>query len=191
MFWNYGMQWVCETMNRTYMQGHPIDGGVPPQKVTEETVNISEYLDHGFYNHVKYHDNAGLGVEKIRRWLGHSQHVGGLLCSYVMQANGEPVSRSLVHRITELEMREPTIKDNIKAFNKLLDKYLGKRKFPASDGDKPNPEDWADLISTDEDFKEAFFKDLYMEIALPRGDYGDMFATVKNEPRVMTVTQME
>ena len=75
-------------------------------------------------------------------------------------------SRSSVQRITELEMREPPIRDNIKAFDEVLDKYLGKRKFPASDGDKPDPKDWANLIRADEDFKEEFFK-VYQDENLP------------------------
>ena len=79
VFWDYGMRWVCETMQRTYVRGHRIDGCVPLQAVTGETVDISEYLDFGFYDRIWYHDNAGLGEPKPGRWLGVSRNVGGLL----------------------------------------------------------------------------------------------------------------
>ena len=52
IFWDYGMRWVCETMQRTYARGHRINGCVPLQAVTGETVDISEYVDFGFYDRV-------------------------------------------------------------------------------------------------------------------------------------------
>ena len=55
--WDYGMRWVCDTMQRTYLRGNSIDGGIPLQQVTSETVDISEYLDFGFYDRVWYWDN--------------------------------------------------------------------------------------------------------------------------------------
>ena len=204
MFWDYGMRWVCAIMNRTHVRSHRVDGGIPLQQVTGETVDISEYLDYGFYDHVRYRDNAGLGVEKIGRWLGHSEHVGGMLCSYVLQAKGSVVSRSSVQRITAVEKLDPSMQSNIKAYDDELNKYLGERKFPIGDEDKPNPENWADLIENDEDFRQEFYQvydddglseteeftpeiadSMYvnMEIALPREGYGDMFATVKGRTK--------
>ena len=55
--WDYGMRWVCDTMQCTCLQGNRIDGGILLQLVTGETVDISEYLDFGFYHHVWYWDN--------------------------------------------------------------------------------------------------------------------------------------
>ena len=88
MFWDYGMRWVCETMQRTYVRGHRIDGCVPLQAVTGETVDISEYLDFGFYDRIWYHDNAGLGEVLPGRWLGVSKNVGGQMCYYVLARSG-------------------------------------------------------------------------------------------------------
>ena len=80
VFWDYGMRWVCETMQRTYVRGHRINGNVPLQAVTGETVDISEYLDFGFYDRVWFHENAGLGEPVPGRRLGISKHVGGQMC---------------------------------------------------------------------------------------------------------------
>jgi hypothetical protein len=57
-FWDYSLRWVCETMSRTHTRSQRIDCGIPLQKVTGETVDISNYLDFGFYDHVVYRDNA-------------------------------------------------------------------------------------------------------------------------------------
>lgn len=46
--WDYGMRWVCETMQRTSTQAGGLNGCTPIEMVTGETVDISEYLDFGF-----------------------------------------------------------------------------------------------------------------------------------------------
>ena len=43
--------------------------------VTGETLDISEYLYFGLYDHVSYKKNAGLGMTAIGRWLGVSHRV--------------------------------------------------------------------------------------------------------------------
>jgi hypothetical protein len=49
-----------------------------------EIVNISEYLDFGFYDHVSFKENAGLEVTSIGRWLGVSHRVGGLMSYWIL-----------------------------------------------------------------------------------------------------------
>ena len=201
MFWDYGMRWVCETMQRTHLRGHRIDGGVPLQKVLGETVDISEYLDFGFYDRVWFRDNSGLGPEMIGRWLGVSEHTGTEMCYYILLPNGSVVSRSTVWCITELEKMTESTQAYIKEYDEKLDEYLGdKRKFPPMTGDKPDPEMWADLMEDDPDFREEFYRVynsddvkeadeatpgvddgfyLNMELALPRDADGPSFARVK------------
>ena len=43
------------------------------------TPDISDYLDFGFYDHVSYKENTGLGMMAIVRWLGVSHRVRGLI----------------------------------------------------------------------------------------------------------------
>jgi hypothetical protein len=49
------------------------------EQMTGETPDISEYLDFGFYDWIWYKDNAGLGENHIRRWLGVAHKVGNLM----------------------------------------------------------------------------------------------------------------
>ena len=49
------------------------------QDVTGKTTNISEYLDFGFYDHISYKDNYGLGITAIGRWIVVSHRVGRLM----------------------------------------------------------------------------------------------------------------
>ena len=49
-------------MQRTSTQNNGLQGLLPLQDLTGETVDISEYLYFGFYNHIYYKENIGLGV---------------------------------------------------------------------------------------------------------------------------------
>ena len=204
-FWDYGMRWVCEVMQRTYLRNHRIDGSVPLQSVTGETPDISEYLDFGFYDRVWFRDNAGLGEQRLGRWLGVSKHVGGQMCYYVLIKNGEVLSRSSVWAVTNLELQTDAIQETVKDFDTELARRLGDDKnVKHVDGDKFDPEAWADLAENDADFREEFLKvygdkdlpeadeftpeiadDSYlnMEIALPRDGDGPEFARVKKRMR--------
>ena len=44
---DYGMCWVCEIQQHFLLRNHRIYGGVPLQKVTGQTPNISKYLEFG------------------------------------------------------------------------------------------------------------------------------------------------
>ena len=51
-FWDYGMRWVCKIQQRTHLRSNRIEGGIPLEKLTGKTQDISEYLDFGFYDQV-------------------------------------------------------------------------------------------------------------------------------------------
>jgi hypothetical protein len=73
--WDYGLQWVCDIQNCTSNNTRGLNGRCPLERITGETVDISEYLDFGFYDWVWYRENAGLGITKIGRWLGVSHQI--------------------------------------------------------------------------------------------------------------------
>jgi hypothetical protein len=70
--WDYGVRWTTQVMQLTSTQARGLQEACPLEDVTGETVDISEYLDFGFYDHVSYKENAGLGMTAIGRWLGVS-----------------------------------------------------------------------------------------------------------------------
>ncbi len=157
IYWDYGMRWVCETMSRTHLRAHRIDGGVPLQGITGDTVDISNYLEFGFYDRVWFNDNAGLGETKPGRWLGVAENIGSIMTYYILQENGKIVARSTVWNPTNLELQTDDVKATFKAYDDEIARRIGTNDFPV-EGDKPDPELWADLIENDEDFREEFFK---------------------------------
>ena len=74
------------------------------EQVTGETPDISEYLDFGFYDWVWYKDNAGLGENHIGRWLGVAHRVGNLMSYWILTEAGHVIARTMVQRITNLEL---------------------------------------------------------------------------------------
>ena len=202
-FWDYGMKWVTETMSLTHTSAGGLEGCIPITNVTGETADISEYLDFGFYDEIWYKDNAGLSPYEPGRWLGVSQRTGRLMCYHVLTQRGTVISRSTVQRVTNLEKTTASVKDTFIKFDELIHDKL-KNVHRGYIGDKPNPDDWADLIEDDEDFREEFQKvynnkdipeaddytpevleDTYvnMEVVLPRDSEGPQFAKVTKRLR--------
>ena len=202
-FWDYGIRWVSETMSLTHTSARGAEGSIPLTQVTGETADISEYLDFGFYDEVWFKDNAGLSPFEPGRWLGVSHRTGNMMCYHVLTQRGTVLSRSTVQRVTNLEKTTAAVKDT---FNKFDEAIRSKLKFEVRgyDGDKPNPEDWADLLDTDDDFREEFesiynddtipeaddytpevLEDTYlnMEVALPRDGDGPQLARVTKRLR--------
>ena len=191
-------------MQRTHTRSDRLDGCVPLESVTGETVDISEYLDFGFYDYVWYHDNAGLGEKKLGRWLGVSHRTGSLMSYYVLTQTCQVVSRTSVQRITNLERQVDANKKWFIEYDTKIKTRLKDNNFQV-DGNKPNPEDWAEFMEHDPDFMEEFNRvidneeipeadeeftpevldDTYMnmEVTVPRQDDGPSFARVTKRLR--------
>jgi hypothetical protein len=205
-FWDYGMQWVCDIQNRTSNTARGLDGRCPLERVTGETVDISEYLDFGFYDWVWYRENAGLGVTKLGRWLGVSHRIGTLMSFWVIASNGKVLSRTTVQRVTNLELQVAENKEKCKAFTDTLTERLGENDIIMrnNDGDLILPDDWDDpsfnrefheeygrtindplLQEADQSFTPDAYDDTYlnMELALPRDGAEVQFGRVTKRLR--------
>lgn len=200
--WDYGLQWVCDIQNRTANNSRGLDGRCPLEKITGETVDISEYLDFGFYDWVWYRENAGLGETKIGRWLGVSHRVGTLMSFWVLTSSGKVISRTTVQRVTQLELQLDENKTRTKTFTDMLTERIGGNDLVAEDEDGNlilTVEDWDDpafdeefvqefgrvindpsIKEADEAFTPDSFDDTYlnMELALPRQGGEVQFARV-------------
>ena len=73
--------------------------------MTGEIVDISEYLNFGFYDRVWYHENSGLGERLHGRWLGVYQRIGSLMSYYILTHTGSVISRTTVQIVTNLEVQ--------------------------------------------------------------------------------------
>ena len=106
-----------EVMSLTHSTAGSINGVIPLEQVTGETPDISEYLDFRFYDKVWYKDNSGLGELLPGRWLGVSSQTGRLICYHVLTKTAIMISRSTVHRVTNLERQYKSIKYTFRKFD--------------------------------------------------------------------------
>ena len=189
--WDYGLRWVCEIQNRTSNSARGLDGRCPLERMTGESVDISEYLDFGFYDWIWFKENAGLGETKIGRWLGVSHKVGTLMSFWVLTQGGKVLSRTTVQRVTNLESQTKENSARQLAFDNVIAARLGNADYYARDLEgKVVPGDWGDSNAFDAEFQDEFnrivsdddvpeadiqptaevFNDTYlnMELALPR-----------------------
>ena len=70
------------------------------EKLTGDTIDISEWLDFEFYDLVwLWDDRENENKPSIGCWLGVSHHVGSALCYYILTDKGEVISRTTVQHI--------------------------------------------------------------------------------------------
>ena len=117
--WDYGLKCVSEVRVRTSSDATDLKGRTPLERITGDTVDISEYLDFGFYDCCWYHENAGLGPTKLGRWLGVAHKVGDLMSYWVLTINCTVITRMTVQRVTSLEMQATHMKRGHKPWTRL------------------------------------------------------------------------
>lgn len=141
--WDYGLKWCAQVMSRTSNSVFSLNGRVPIEYVTGETVDISEYLDMSFYDWVHYIEGEKLEAPSIGRWLGVATHVGGCMTYYVLKSNGQVLARSSVSRVTNLEQQTDEVKTSMAAFTETVEMRLKDANFVIDAGAKTQPEDWS------------------------------------------------
>lgn len=153
--WNYGLPHFARLMQITATNAAGLDGRTPIEAITGETPDISEYLDFAWYDWVWFKENAGLGVPKLGRFLGIANASSNLMTFHILPESGRPVAAGTVQRVTELELQTDAVKERVKQFTeKIASKFKEDRLL--TDGDKPNLEDWGDLLEDDAEFAAEF-----------------------------------
>ena len=90
---------------------HSSAGGISSlNEVTWNTINISEYLDFGFYDRVWYHENAVLGPALPKRWFGVFHWLEKLMCYHILTQKAMIISRSTVQQVKDLELETDSIR---------------------------------------------------------------------------------
>ena len=201
--WDCGLKWVSEVHVRTSSDAADLKGRTPLEQITGNTVDISKYLDFGFYYWCWYHKNAGLGPTKLGRWLSVVHKAGRLMSYWILTVNCTVITRTTVQRVTSLEMQPDHMKERAQAFDEAIKARIKDSDHTILEGGKTQPYDWTDHpFEEDPDFTEEFLEvisnnelkeadetftpnvyDTYlnMELAIPQGD--------SLEPRLARVTK--
>ena len=100
------------------------------EKVTVNTINLSEYVNFDFYNPVWYCDTliGEKGEALPGRWISISHIVGAGMCYWVLNEQWNVISRSTTQHVTKEDILNPTLKETLKlADNKIKDKLADKK----------------------------------------------------------------
>jgi len=123
--WDFGLVWVSEINNRT---ARGPQGRTPYERITGNTPNISEWLDFNFYDwcwfwnapaHDLTEDKADLG-----RILGVAHRIGSDMCYWVLTLTGKVLARTMVQRVTNDDLLNPTIRQKMSEYNQKITERL-------------------------------------------------------------------
>ena len=91
-----------------------------------DTIDLSEYLDFDFYNTVCYWETLSgeKGETLPGRWLGISHCIGTGMCYWILNKNGNTISRSTVHYITKEDCQDSKMKETLTSFDNTIKEKL-------------------------------------------------------------------
>ena len=118
-FWDFALVWIGETMSRTW---DPKLGRTGIEQITGETPDISEWLEFGFYDTVRYWDVGAnnKGSPKLGKWLGVAHRVGSALCYYVIGKGGKILARTTVQRVVADEIATDEARQELKELDEAI-----------------------------------------------------------------------
>ena len=121
-----------------------LKGRTPLERITGDTVDISEDLDFVLYDWCWYHENAGLGPTKLGRWLSVVHKVGGLMSYWILTVICTVIARTTVQRVTSLEMQSTHMRERVQDFDEAIRAKIKDSDYTILEGDKTQPYDWTD-----------------------------------------------
>jgi hypothetical protein len=155
-FWCYGHQYIAAIMQRTATWAGDLEGRCPLEKLTGDTIDISEYLDFGFYDWVSWKEDAGCSETLLGKWLGVAYGTGSLMSYWVLKSNGEVECRTTVQRLTEAEKSTESIKEKMKTYSDAINAKFKSEIFTIGENE-PTQESHPELFE-DPDFMEEFHR---------------------------------
>jgi hypothetical protein len=126
--WDYGLEYIAEIMSRT---ARGKEGRTGVERLTGNSVDISERLDFEFYDIVWYWDGPNRTDEnpKLGRWLGIAHRIGSNMCYWVLNDKGNSLARTMVQHVTLIEQQNIDIRNKISEFSTRLAQQLDDANF--------------------------------------------------------------
>ena len=168
--WDFGLVYIAEVQS---ILARGVDKRPGLEKLTGETIDISEWLDFDFYDRVWFWDQKKMDMTdeqaRIGRWLGIAHRIGSDMTYWILTESGKVIARSTVQHITTTDMATDDMKARVATFDENLLTRLDDGNFQIA---LPNHV----LYLQDED--DASSRPELDQIP-PDADYGDMLM----EPR--------
>lgn len=131
--WDFGITWEGEILSRMCRHNNNHTG---IERLTGDTVDISEWIDFEFYDLCWYWEVPDDGENPmIGRWLGVSHRVGSAMCYWILTSKGNVVARTTVQHVTKQDIIGEGIMDRIREYHRELDTKLGDDQYIDNDTD--------------------------------------------------------
>jgi hypothetical protein len=112
--WDYGLVYIAEIQS---LLARGIDQRPGIERVTGNTIDISEWLDFDFFDRVWYWDQKKMDMTdeqaRLGRWLGISHRVGSDMTYWILTESGRVIARSTVQHITVSDMATDEMKTRV------------------------------------------------------------------------------
>ena len=127
--WDFCMEYRADIRCRVAHPRFQLKGRTPYEHVTGDTPDISEWIEHSWYDLILYKDAnehfPSKCGEQVGRWLGVSHRVGQALCYWILPKSGMPISRTTVRPVMAAERTDPEFIKRAKAFDDAIKDKLG------------------------------------------------------------------
>ena len=110
--WDYGLIQEAEVLSILVCGKDGIPG---LEKITGQTIDISEYLDFAFWDLIWYWDysklvDMGDEQKKFGRWLGIAHRVGSNMCYWILTKYGKVIAWMTVQHVLFSELQQASVK---------------------------------------------------------------------------------
>ena len=126
--WDYCAELKAKIRCHTSHDIPTLNGQVPKTEVTGDIEDISALVEFVWYQWVyyRYDDTTSfpLPEEDLGKYLGTSDNVGSKMIMWALKQNGEIVSRTTLHTLTDSELASETENTKRDVFTKAINKNL-------------------------------------------------------------------
>ena len=92
------------------------DGATAYEKIMDYNPNISEYVQHKWYDWVYFNDPRDPDIQRLGRWLGPAHTTNQGMAYHCLTNEGNVVTRSTVVSLSNDELSKYNIKESMNTF---------------------------------------------------------------------------
>ena len=177
--WDYCWEYATALRSLTVTRNPSLDDVTPFEKVHGYTPNIPEFLIHGWYDWVWYHNPVSPDKDELGRWLGPAHNAGQGLAYHVLTDSGKVVTRSTVHKISTVQLHSAEFAQRKEAFTMSVEAVIGNFSQATLDNAEIDPggDPYSSIFKDDElDDDDLEFQEL--------DENGDPVSVPDFEPKV-------
>jgi hypothetical protein len=120
-FWCYAIEWASKIRSLTAHDSMILGSRTPEERITGKTPDISEFAHFSWAEWVWYKESGKSFPEAdvhLGKWMGVAEDVGQAMTYWVLTQKGTIIARSSVAPLSDIDLRNPAVKDKMDNFIK-------------------------------------------------------------------------